>query len=400
MFSTDVLVIGAGPSGSAAAIALARSGHRVVLADRHEFPRDKACGDALIPDALAAIRRLDLESEVRRHALTVRELRVFSPNRTQVTLRGDFACQPRVALDAVLQQAAVEAGATFVAPCKLVSARTAGDAVAGATFSHARTGERIDIQARVTLLATGAAAEPLITFGVCTRPAPSAIAARAYYQVPENLAARSRFLAISFDRAIRPGYGWVFPGPDNIFNVGVGVFRDSTTAPATVNLRELWRVFLSEFELAATIASQGTKLGDLKGAPLRTAMTGADFHRAGLLVLGEAAGLTFSFSGEGIGKAMESGLLAGQLVHEHLADRRNDVERLGLAYAAALQARFAGIFRNYRLVQDWLSWPSVCNLIAWRATRSAHVRRRLEGMLSESVDPRELFSLTGLLKSL
>ena len=56
----DVLVVGAGPAGSAAAIELARAGLNVVLADQHTFPRDKVCGDALIPDAHAALKRLGL----------------------------------------------------------------------------------------------------------------------------------------------------------------------------------------------------------------------------------------------------------------------------------------------------------------------------------------------------
>ena len=56
--SCDVLVIGAGPAGSACAHALARAGLDVRLADQHAFPRDKTCGDGLIPDAHAALRRL------------------------------------------------------------------------------------------------------------------------------------------------------------------------------------------------------------------------------------------------------------------------------------------------------------------------------------------------------
>ena len=54
----DVAVIGAGPAGSAAAWALARRGLHVVLVDQHAFPRDKVCGDGLIPDAHHALRKL------------------------------------------------------------------------------------------------------------------------------------------------------------------------------------------------------------------------------------------------------------------------------------------------------------------------------------------------------
>jgi flavin-dependent dehydrogenase len=49
--SCDVLVVGAGPAGSACAQQLARAGFKVLLVDQHDFPRDKVCGDGLIPDA-------------------------------------------------------------------------------------------------------------------------------------------------------------------------------------------------------------------------------------------------------------------------------------------------------------------------------------------------------------
>jgi len=60
----DVLVIGAGPAGSAAAITLARAGLDVVLVDQHPFPRDKVCGDGLIPDAHHACAKLGVLDEV------------------------------------------------------------------------------------------------------------------------------------------------------------------------------------------------------------------------------------------------------------------------------------------------------------------------------------------------
>ncbi len=56
----DVVVAGAGPAGATAALHLARRGRRVLLADRHPFPREKVCGDGLIPDALRALERAGL----------------------------------------------------------------------------------------------------------------------------------------------------------------------------------------------------------------------------------------------------------------------------------------------------------------------------------------------------
>ena len=60
--SCDVLVIGAGPAGSACAQVLAQDGLNVLLADQHAFPRDKVCGDGLIPDAHHALRKLGVKT--------------------------------------------------------------------------------------------------------------------------------------------------------------------------------------------------------------------------------------------------------------------------------------------------------------------------------------------------
>src|SRR2546428_12810362 len=81
----DVLVLGAGPAGSAAARALALRGIKVALIDRADFPRDKVCGDALIPDALAALDRLSLKTSVLANSLSLSAIRIYAPNETYVS---------------------------------------------------------------------------------------------------------------------------------------------------------------------------------------------------------------------------------------------------------------------------------------------------------------------------
>lgn len=395
---TDVLVIGAGPAGSAAACALARSGARVVLVDRYVFPRDKVCGDALIPDALAAIRRLGLEDRLLSRATRLQHLRIYAPDGTNVTLDADFACVPRRVLDDELRRAAVEAGAMFDAPLAVTAARTKNDAVTGAHLRDPAGGRALDVAATITMLATGAAVQPLEIFGVCERRTASAMAARVYYEVAADVAARFDHLCISFDRAITPGYGWIFPGPDRVFNVGVGLFDDAKRPPCARNLRATFHAFVSAFQPAADLVARSRPLTPLKGAPLRTAMTGARLARPGLLVIGEAAGLTYSFSGEGIGKAMESGLLAADLVSVALAS--GDQSPLPDVYSARVTHLFADRFRAYQIAQEWLSHPWLANVLARRARAGSYAREQMQGLLTETTDPRGLFSIVGLLRAL
>src|SRR3954470_23618712 len=113
----EVIVAGAGPSGSVAALLLARAGVRVRLIDRAQFPRDKLCGDTLNPGALAILDRLGLAGEIRARALPIAGMTVTGPRGTQVTadypgaLRG--AAIRRGDLDLLLVAAATAAGAEF-----------------------------------------------------------------------------------------------------------------------------------------------------------------------------------------------------------------------------------------------------------------------------------------------
>jgi geranylgeranyl reductase family protein len=398
--NADVLVIGCGPAGSAASCALARHGLKVVLADKHEFPRDKVCGDALIPDALNALQKLSLKDDVLHKASRLKTIRIYAPNGSYVALRGEFACIPRFDFDELLRRAAVESGTCFMAPYEAVAPLLMDDMVAGATLRNTLTDERVRIKARVTVLATGAAAEALLSFGVCLRPLPSAIAARVYVKTGPKFREAFDHLCISYDKAICPGYGWIFPGPADTFNVGVGVFRDTTAKLPPPNLRAVLETFLETFPPAQQVIANSKSVTRLQGAPLRTALQGAEFGRPGLLVVGEAAGLTFSFSGEGIGKAMESGLMAADLIASALSEPAQDVGRLAEVYANQLVSTYQDRFRAYEIAQKWLSSPAFANFLAWRGRSGQYVRRHLEGLLTESSDPLTLFSVIGLLKSL
>lgn len=396
----DVLVIGAGPAGSVAACALARQGLHVVLVDKHAFPRDKACGDALLPDALKALDRLELKPQVLAEAVLTSRLRIYAPDRTFVDLEGEFACLPRYLFDNLLREAAVAAGAQFASPYRLVAPVFDGGIVSGARVRNDRNKDEIVIRAKVTVVATGAAAGPLLLFGVCEHPRAFAVAARVYVTTDLEFARRFDCLCISYDRMLCPGYGWIFPGPDGVFNVGVGYFYDVPSRPLVSNLRTLLDVFLGHFPLAREVMERARSVTAPKGAPLRTAMRGATLSRPGLLIIGEAAGLTYSLSGEGIGKAMESGLIAADAIGEALGESPDAVLHAGKRYRERLVAEFSERFRAYEIAQRWIATPGVANFLAWRARRGAYVRRQLEGLLTETSDPRDLFSARGLILSL
>jgi flavin-dependent dehydrogenase len=201
-----------------------------------------------------------------------------------------------------------------------------------------------------------------------------------------------------WDRRLRPGYGWIFPCRDGVFNVGVGVANshrsgaDGRHSKLDVNLRQMFASFCEFYEPARALLAGGELEGPLKGAPLRCTLQGAAFSRPGLLVTGEAAGSTYSFTGEGIGKAMETGLLAAEAV---LAGRHADDDAVRGRYEAALRA-LQPRFALYERANGINAHPWLADLVIWRAQRSARLRERMSGVLNETSNPGTLLSLKGV----
>jgi geranylgeranyl reductase family protein len=391
----EVLVVGAGPAGSACARTLARAGVDVLLVDQHAFPRDKVCGDGLIPDAYAALRRLGVLDEVLRHAQPATHVGCIGPRGGRIDVPGTVAVLPRRVLDDILCRAAVAAGAVLAPPARFEAPLEEGGRVVGARF---RLGEATqEVRANWVVLATGAVPQALIAAGMCERRTPSGIALRGYVK-NDAMTGRITALDVVWHRKLRPGYGWIFPCRDGVFNIGVGIahshntLRDGRLGMKDVNLREVFEAFTRVYAPAGELMAGGTLQGELKGAPLRCTLEGARLSRPGLLVTGEAAGSTYSFTGEGIGKALETGMHAAEALAAGRA--RRDEAALCADYEARLESlrpRFALYEKANRINEH----PWLADLVIWRAKKSERLRRRMAGVLNETSNPGNLVSLKG-----
>lgn len=408
--STDILILGAGPAGCAAAITLAMAGRRVLLIDQHDFPRDKVCGDGLIPDSMQALKRLGVLDDVLSAAQSVKGIACHGPRGGTLYIPSDLAVLPRRLLDACLFERAKAVGVTtmtgvrFVAPLK-----DANDHVIGARVTIA--GQTRALHAKWTILATGANAGPLQATGHCTESRPSAMALRAYIHNPDfkHDGQPIDHLHISWHKSYAPGYGWLFPCPDGVYNVGVGLYgmhQDSWRGelgklpglnrfrPPKPNLAELFDRFVQTNPLAHRLIETGTQIGETKGAPLRCSLEGAKPAKPGLLITGEAMGSTYALTGEGIGKAMETGMLSAQALIDHQA-----VHAVCHAYEQHLRA-LTPKFTIYQQANKINRLPWLIDLAIARGNQSPKLVARMSRVLEEQANPAKLFTFRGAWKFL
>lgn len=388
---TEVIVVGAGPAGCAAAIHLARQGCRVLLLERAPQPQHKTCGDGLLPDALRALDELGLGAQARGAGHCLAAVEVTAPGGRTVRLALPSVTLQRQRLHALLQEEAARCGVQLW-PGEAVAPVVEGERIVGVSVRRERQ-PVFSIRASLVILACGARDGTLRDFGVCLRAEPSAVGIRAYFR---DLSGEfSDALRVSYDRSLFPGYGWVFPLSEGLYNIGCGWFFRHPGQPHP-DLRCLFDYFIQSFPPARAIVGQDDMLGVPCGGLLRTGLSGARGHRPGLLVAGEALGSTLPFLGEGVGKALETGLLAGRVAGEAL--RGGDFSATFLArYSAEIETRYRPLYQGYQRAQNWLAAPRLLDLLAWQASRRPAFRSVVEGMLAGSVPPAAVFSLTGLL---
>jgi geranylgeranyl reductase family protein len=328
----DVVVVGAGPAGSVAALVLARGGARVALADKAVFPRDKACGDLVGPRGVQVLTDLGVKVPDAGHGSDLLAVgpsgrRSRLPAFTGRTYPGHGIVVPRVAFDHALREAALAEGAAGVR-ARITGVEKDPDGMARAVI--ASDGQRL--AGDVIIGADGALSPVARLAGMLDSGAALwGFAVRAY--VPGEVPLPLLVLLESRPWQIYPGYGWLFPGEDGKANVGIGVGMgaDRHSVPLRDDLAGFCALLRKRGDLRP-----GAEPGAVIGGWLRMGGTGTPPAAGNVLLVGDAAGLINPLQGEGIGPAMISARLAAEAV---LADPC----RAGAVYTQAL----AGAFGRY-----------------------------------------------------
>lgn len=376
-----MLVVGAGPAGSAAAYHLARHGAEVLLVERASFPREKVCGDGLTPRGVRAVTRMGVDPDDPGFERAM-GLRVYS-RETTIELPwpelDDFPnyglVRTRMDLDDLLARRATEAGAELWQRAEAAGPLIDDGWVSGASVRDlSNGGETTRVRARFVLAADGASSRFAGAAGV-TRNAerPLGIAARRYYRIERHPGPwLESWLDLWEGDSLLPGYGWLFPVPDGTVNLGVGLLN-TFRGFKDISARRLFDVFVAMLPAEWGVAEE-TAAGRVLSGPLPMGMNRRPQAVPGMLVVGDAAGLVNPFNGEGIAYAIESGELAAELVHEALAADRPALAHM---YPLALRERYGSYFHVGRQFVKLIGHPAVMKA----ATRYGLPRRRLMAFL-------------------
>ncbi len=331
-----MIIIGGGPSGTAAAIRAARQGIDVTVFEKGEHGRDKVCGDGLTPRAVGALRELGVSMS---DAHQIRGLRMIAgkkereldwPETSRFPSHG--AVWPRRRLDTALMDLAANAGAEMIYGTEVLpEVNNSGRCIGVRVGSELWTSDLV-------VLAAGAQGKAARILGAERDPnEPFGLAIRTYAETPRHADAHIEACLTLRDEngTAVPGYGWLFPAGDGTVNIGCGALS-TMKGFKSLNLNKLCDAYRDQM-------ADSWNLGPYLERPRawRLPMSAQKRHGEGWVAIGDAAGLVNPMNGEGIDYGLETGMLIADLFQADTSSATSEYDRL-------VGERFDGFLRTGR----------------------------------------------------
>jgi len=398
----DVIVVGAGPGGSATAAYLADHGRDVVLLEKSSFPRDKICGDGLTPRATRELISLGVDTSgwQRTKGLRIKggghTLLLDWPQTDSYPSYG--MVRTRAQLDETLARHAERKGAllqertSVTAPLHDSSGRVTGVEARRLDEAGRTTGETVTYRAPVVIASDGVSSRLATAVGRPKREdRVMGVAVRAYYTTPRRDDYLESHLELwtrddDGNRILMPGYGWLFPLEDGRTNVGLGTL-DTTSAFQKTDYKDVMRRWVAdingEWQLEHDEAA-----GPIRGAALPMGFNRTPLYADGLLLVGDSGGMVNPFNGEGIDYALEAARVGAELVAQALA-RPTDAERERVlaAYPKVMKDELGGYFTLGRWFAHAIGNPEVMRLATKYGLPRTTLMRFLLKIMANLADP-------------
>lgn len=369
---SQVLIVGAGPAGASAAVALAQAGVTdVLLLDRDHFPRDKTCGSGLSPAALQLAEQLGIGAELRARANPVQWVRFVTPGNREIVMpaNGAAVILLRKEFDNLLVARARALGVKVQEGFRAAELVRDGTRVVGV-----KSFDRRQLGGRFVLCANGAHS----VFSADRRPRRHISTLMGWWENAELPPGR---LDMIFDRRVAPLYGWMFPETPSRVNIGICLdAQDEYGRKVERDLRAVFYQFIdAHYRQPLRHARQ---VGKLKGHPIVFTTWVSHCTAPGALWVGEAARVTHNATGEGISQAMQSGIYAAHAVASVLRGERSE-RSAWRHYLWQHRRRFTAGFAAGHLVRAVVS-SSLLDGIA-NAYNSSFGQRLIERLLGSAL---------------
>jgi len=399
---TSVIIIGAGPAGAGTSFFLTKYGVPHIVIEKEIFPRDKVCGDACSGKTALVINRANPEwlteilneSEeflpswgIKFVAPNGKALDIpFSPKRTKETKAPGFTV-PRLNFDNFLFEKMKSPHCTIMQGANVKAINNASGKV---TVAVTQNEAEYEITAPVIIGADGDKSiirKKYLSENVA--PKTYAVGLRAYYEGVTGMH-DEQFIELHFLPEMLPGYLWIFPLPGGMANVGVGILSE-TIRKKKINLREQMLFAIKNNPQIAPRFANAKLTDKIQGWGLPLAIERQPLSGDNFMLTGDAGSLIDPFSGEGIGNALYSGMLAAAAIKQGIEQNNYSAGFFKTAYDDVLYKRLGDEFKVSATLQRLCRYPWLFNFVVNKAEKSQSLRDTISCMFTD-MDLREQLS--------
>lgn len=393
---TPVIIIGCGPAGAGTSLYLSKAGIHHIIIEKDTYPRDKICGDACSGKTAFVLRKADpnyLEEIFNDESRFLPSFGVtfaapngktidipFAQDKTKLNRPPGFTSK-RLDFDQFLFEKLQSPYATILQGASIsnIEREEKGFAI---TFRQQKEGPEQVLHCDLLIGADGdkgISRKKLLQQDMLTKTA--AVGLRAYYQGvtgmhPEN------FIELHFLPEVLPGYFWIFPLPEGGANIGIGM-DSALVRKKKVNLREVMLKAIQENPNIKHRFANATLTDKIYGWGLPMGVAKTKVSGDHFMLTGDAASLIDPFTGEGIGNALFSGMLAAEAAVKAFAQNRFDETFLQEHYGDELFRRIGDELKLSYTMQKLLRFPWLFNLVVNKAHKSASLRDTLTSMFAD-----------------
>lgn len=390
--TTEILIIGAGPGGMAAALTLAQQGIPSIVLDKAGFPRDKICGDACSGKVVEFLRKIDERyvQDIFRQRFQVGSHGVCFVAPNEKMLRVPFATKrklehapgfisKRIDFDYYLFNKALDHPLITVLPNHEAQ-----------SFTQTPEGWKVmannsEFHTKLLIDASGAHS-PFARHhaGIIQDDRHYCAGLRAYYKGVEGMD-KENYIELHFIQKFLPGYFWIFPLPDGMANVGVGLRSDVISKKRIHLKKEMMQIIKSHPQISKRF-NNAEMVDGIKGWGLPLGSMKRSISGGHYMLVGDAASLIDPFTGEGIGNAMLSGWVAAQTAQKAISEKNYSASFLQ-QYDKEVYRRLWQELSLSRRLQQLAAYPALFNWIVKKANRNKTFSEMISCMF-EDIDLR------------